>query len=298
MKKHLLFLTLAILFNLPSFGQEKKEAAYIYWDHELSVQSGEVLFDGRSYYAYTIEIFNTKDNFVRKLWKDQLKNSSEKIKRNIAYGARLAIHDDPLDMHTTYEEEKRTGQVTMSAAFLHNGEAINPGDDPEAHRKAEEMMYEMAVSMNKAAVNGQIEEANKELEKLQQDLEKLRRNNEKLHQTILKNQKDLEKAQNDEKSLEKDVKNQEKDIEQFERKIGEERSTNELKKLTKMQKDLTRLQDKLNRVKSDQIKYGRNIRNAEREIPINEREQVAKEKEIAAQEEKLNQLRVMYQEIS
>lgn len=297
MKKHLLFLIPAILFSLPSFGQEKKQAAYIGWDHELSVESGEILFDDRSHYAYSIEIFNTRNNFVQRLWRDQLKNSCDKIRRNVAYGARLAIHDDPLDMHTAYEEDKRTGLVTMSAAFLHNGEAINPDDDPEAHRKAEEMMYEMAVSMNKAVVNDQIEEANKELEKLHKDLEKLRRDNGKLHETILKNQKDLEKAQKDEKSLKRDVKNQEKDIEQFERKTGEERSTNDLKKLAKMQKELTRLQDKLNRVKSDQIKYGRNIRDAEREIPINEREQVAKEKEIAAQEEKLNQLRAMYREI-
>lgn len=298
MKNYLTFLAFIALLTFPAFGQDISEMANIQWNKELEVKTGEVLFDDRSYYAYTIEIYDTDDRFVEKLWKDQLKNISDKVKRNIAYGAFLSIHDEPLDMHVLIVENKKGNFVSKSAAFLDNGTPINPEDYPEAHQKAKEMMHDMAVQMNKAVVQEQTEEATKELEKMQKDLEKLRKDHVKLHETIVKNQRDLEKGQKDEKELEKDIRTEEKDIERLEEKAGEERSLDELKKLEKMHRNLARLQDKLNRVKSDQIKYGQNIRDAEREIPRNEQEQVAKEKEVAAQEAKLNQLHSIYQQIS
>jgi|GEM_PF-3030336 len=280
-----------LTFSLRS--QEMPANPDLRWTQEIEVQTGQERFKKETYYAYSVKIWNTDDKSVRKMWEAELKDLSEKIKRNVALNAQLPVYSEPVDMHANQEERRNNDYVTLSAAFLYKGEALNPDNYPEAHRHALDMMHAMAVRMNKAVVEEQIAERMKELEKEHKDFKKLEREQEKLIRSIDQNEKRLHRAEKEEKRLEQKIKMQEPKIEALRESAGAALSEEEQKRLEKARRKLAKLEDQLNRAKDKQRDYREDIQEAEKALAENKVERRELEAEIDGMERRLTDLQQM-----
>lgn len=288
----ILSFTAIALFTISLHSQELPANPDLRWTQEIEVETGQERFRKETYHAYSVKIWNTDDKRVRKMWESELKDLSEKVKRNVALNAQLPVYAQPVDMHAKQEERRNNDYVTLSAAFLYKGEAINPDNNPEAHRQATDMMHAMAVRMNKAVVEERISEEMDALEKKQKDFQKLEKQQEKLIRSIERDEKRLRRAEKDAKKLERKIRAKENDIEALRESAGD-LSEEEQKRLEKARRQLSRLQDQLNRTKNDQRDYRKDIRKAEKALAENKVERRELEAEIDGMERRLTELQQM-----
>ena len=273
---------------VPGAGQKNK--GEIAWDGKLEVESGNQSFGEDVHHAYTITIYDVKDNFVSGQWKDHIKEKGGKVsvKKGVASAEQASlpeIHSDPMDILTTFEEDKKSDAVKMNVAFVLDGQAVNPDDHPELHAKAEDAMYELSLSLNRAVVGEQVAEQEKALEKLEKDLESLKKENEKLKDDGDKNEKNRSKAESDQKKAESDLNSAKMELAAFEAEVGSGADAKQTKELAKKKKDIENLEKKIVNLKDDQVKYQKNIEDARSGIPKNEKAQEALMEQIAEQQE-------------
>ena len=289
----MLFLILMVLYAFSLHSQNLPANPDLRWTQEIEVKTDLMKFGGDTYYAYSVKIWNTDDREVRKMWQDEMKDLSEKVKRDVALNAQLPVFPEPVDMHTRREEEKKQDYVTLSAAFLYKEEALNPDDHPEAHREAIDMMHAMAVRMNKAVVEEQIEDQMKELEKRKKDFEKLIKEQEKLEKSIEKDQKRLRKAAKEERKLKRKVRKQEGDIAELMESAGADLTEEELKDVSKERRKLSKLEDQLSDAIDDQSDHRKDIGKAEKDLAENKEERRKLEAEIEQMERRLTTMQRM-----
>lgn len=307
----LLFFIPLMIFCIPGFSQQLTKKGIeetpappvpreAMWTRDLSVETGLQQFEAGIFPSYTITIYDTNEKMLERIWKDEIKRKSDKFtnKRDlVALQAKLPFHDEPMDVHATFDFDKRDNTTRMHVTFLHNGEAVDMDANPETHALAEKMMYDLSVRMNQAVVLEQIEDQENIQKGLEKELDKLRRENDKLHDSILKNQQRLEKAKSDQASLEREVEYQKERIDNYEEQTAENRSSDNLKELSKMRNDLSKMERKISDLISDQHKYENDIREAEEAIPVNESDQEKKAEEIEQQKGVVEQYRQKYKEV-
>ncbi len=309
----LLLFFFALLFIAPAFGQQLTKKGIeetpppppvpqeALWTRSLEVETGIEQFQSGAFPSYTITIYDTDERMLERIWKNEVKRKSDKFsnkKDMVALQTKLPIHDEPLDIHATFDYDKRDNTTRMHVTFLQNGEPIDTENNPEAHAATEKMMYDLAVKMNQAVVLEQIEEQEKIQKDLERDLDRLRRDNEKLHNSILKNQQRIEKAQSDQASLEREIEYQKERIDDFEEQTSDNRTSDNLKELSKLRNALSKMEKKISDLISDQRKYENEIREAEEAIPVNEVDQEKKIEEIEQQRFIVEKYREKYNEIN
>lgn len=183
MKK--IVLTLASLAAITSVNAQK-----------IVVKDGSHKFSSGSHNAYTTTIYETSKDDVESKWKSLLKDfKNEKVKSDNGeiFGDNIMIKDwgnNPVDVYTSFEEDKTAKTVTMHVAFDLGGAYLS-SSEKDKHNGAEKMIKDFAIKTTKESMGDKV----KDLEKVYSKLED--------------NQKDLEK----------DNKNSKSDIENYKGKI-------------------------------------------------------------------------------
>lgn len=166
MKKNIL--TLAVFFAITASAQK------------ISVKDGSEKFSNGSHNAYTTTVYETSKDDVMSKWKSYLKDfKNEKVKtdKNEIFGDNVLIKDwgnNPVDIYTTFEEDKKTKTVIMHVAFDLGGAYLS-GSDGDKHKSAEKMVKDFAVKTTKESLGDKVKDQEKVLGKLednQKDLEK------------------------------------------------------------------------------------------------------------------------------
>lgn len=182
MKKSLLLL--ASLATLTGFAQK------------INVKDGSHKFSNGSHNAYSTVIYEATKDEVESKWKSFLKDfKNEKVKSDNGeiFGDNIVIKDwgnNPVDVYTSFEEDKANKTVTIYVAFDLGGAYLSSSDG-DKHKSAEKMIKEFAVKTTKDAMGDKVK-----------DLEKV-----------------LSKLEDNQKDLEKDNKNSKSDIENYKEKI-------------------------------------------------------------------------------
>ncbi len=185
MKKLLLIIS-AFLFVNSTFGQSVQVT-----EQKATFTSGE-----KNSLSVTIQQ-NSKDKVID-LWRDQLKNfKSEKIKteKNEMFADNVLIKDwgnNPVDIYTTFEENKETGSVKMNVAFDLGGAYLSYETDSIKYNYAMKMVKEFAIKASRSP----------------------------FEERIIVSQKLIENMTDDQKSLENKNKDLAKDIEDYKNKIA------------------------------------------------------------------------------
>ncbi len=185
MKKLLLIIPALLVMNL-LFGQAIKVS-----EQKTTFISGE-----KNSLSVTIQQ-NSKDKVID-LWRDHLKSyKSEKIKteKNEMFADNVLIKDwgnNPVDIYTTFEENKENGSVKMNVAFDLGGAYLSYETDSVKYNSALKMIKEFAVKASRSP----------------------------FEERIIISQKLLENMMDDQKSLENKNKDLAKDIEDYKNKIA------------------------------------------------------------------------------
>ena len=163
---------------------------------KITVKTGSEKFSSGNQNAYTTTIYETSKDDVESKWKSYLKDfKNEKVKSDNGeiFGDNIVIKDwgnNPVDIYTTFQEDKTAKTVTMHVAFDLGG-AYLTSSDGDKHKGAEKMLKEFAIKTTKESLGDKLK-----------DLEKV-----------------LSKLEDNQKDLEKDNKNSKSDIEDYKSKI-------------------------------------------------------------------------------
>ncbi len=163
---------------------------------KITVKDGSEKFSSGSHNAYTTTIYETSKDDVESKWKSYLKDfKNEKVKNDNGeiFGDNIVIKDwgnNPVDVYTTFQEDKTAKTVTMHVAFDLGG-AYLTSSDGDKHKSAEKMIKDFAIKTTKESMGDKLK-----------DLEKV-----------------LGKLEDNQKDLEKDNKNSKSDIEDYKAKI-------------------------------------------------------------------------------
>lgn len=170
---------------------------------KISVKESSESFSTGRQNALTTTIYeNTKDN-VESKWKSTLKDfKNEKVKeqKNEIFGDNLVIKDwgnDPVDVYTTFEEDKKAKTVTMHVAFDLGGAYMSSSSHKDKFNYAEKMVKEFAIKMTKEPLEEKVKDAEKSLSKLEDNQKDLEKENKKLKSDIESYKDKIKKAEDD-----------------------------------------------------------------------------------------------------
>ena len=151
---------------------------------KISVKDGSEKFSNGSHNAYTTTIYETSKDDVESKWKSLLKDyKHEKVKSDNGeiFGDNVIIKDwgnNPVDVYTSFEEDKVAKTVSMHVAFDLGGAYLNSSEG-DKHSDAKKMIKEFAIKTTKESMEDKVKDLEKALGKLednQKDLEKANKN--------------------------------------------------------------------------------------------------------------------------
>ncbi|MBL7919744.1 MAG: hypothetical protein JNJ40_05485 [Bacteroidia bacterium] len=268
------------------------------FSQSINVKEGNEKFSTGNQYALTTTIYeNTADEAISE-WKKVLKDfKNEKVKDsdNEVFGDNILIKEwgnNPVDIYTKFEEDKKAKTVKMSTAVDLGGIYL-ASSDKEKTKLIEKMMKDFAVKMTKEPIASAVKVAEKQQVKLEDDQKDLEKDNKNRKEDIEDYKKKITKAEKEiiekEAAIEKkkgEVSIQKKVVDASSGAVNEQAksSKNILEKLEDQQKDLEK--DKKN-LKEDIENYNKKIKKAEEDIKKNEDDQVKKKAEIETQKKEV-----------
>jgi len=157
-------------------------------------------------------------NFLKDFKNEKVKSDNGEI-----FGDNILIKDwgnNPVDVYTTFEEDKTAKTVTMHVAFDLGGAYLS-GSDGDKHKSAQKMIKDFAVKTTKESMGDKVKELEKVLGKLednQKDLEKANKNSksdiEDYKTKIKKAEDDIVKNEADQTKKKAEIEAQKKVVEE------------------------------------------------------------------------------------
>lgn len=268
------------------------------FSQSINVKEGNEKFSTGSQYALTTTIYeNTADDAISE-WKKVLKDyKHEKVKDNDneVFGDNILIKEwgnNPIDIYTKFEEDKKAKTVKMSTAVDLGGTYLTSAEKDKT-KLIEKMMKDFAIKMTKEPITAAVKAAEKQQGKLDDDQKDLEKDNKNRKEDIEDYKKKIAKAEKEitekEVAIEKkkgEVSIQKKVVDASAGAVNEQAksSKNILEKLEGQQKDLEK--DKKN-LKEDIEDYNKKIKKAEDDIKKNEDDQEKKKAEIETQKKEV-----------
>lgn len=170
---------------------------------KISIKEGSESFSTGKQNAITTTIYeNTKDN-VQSKWKSLLKDfKNEKVKeqKDEIFGDNVVIKDwgnDPVDVYTSFEEDKKAKTVVMHVAFDLGGAYMSSSSHKDKFNYAEKMVKDFAVKMTKEPLEDKVKDAEKTLGKLEDNQKDLEKENKNLKSDIESYKEKIKKAEGD-----------------------------------------------------------------------------------------------------
>lgn len=170
---------------------------------KINIKEGSESFSTGKQNAITTTIYeNTKDN-VESKWKSLLKDfKNEKVKeqKGEIFGDNVVIKDwgnDPVDVYTTFEEDKKAKTVVMHVAFDLGGAYMSSSSHKDKFNYAEKMVKDFAVKMTKEPLEEKVKDSEKALGKLEDNQKDLEKENKNLKSDIESYKDKIKKAEED-----------------------------------------------------------------------------------------------------
>lgn len=186
---------------------------------KINIKEGSESFSTGRQNALTTTIYeNTKDN-VESKWKSLLKDfKNEKVKeqKGEIFGDNVVIKDwgnDPVDVYTTFEEDKKAKTVVMHVAFDLGGAYMSSSSHKDKYNYAEKMVKEFAIKMTKEPLEEKVKDAEKALSKLEDNQKDLEKENRGLKSDIESYKEKIKKAEDDTKKNEENQTKKKAEIE-------------------------------------------------------------------------------------
>ncbi len=171
--------------------------------------------------ALVLELPDTNDKFVNKLWKKYLKGfkggkSKKNKKENQVYTSNIKIPEiggsDALDIYTRTTEIGDDVQLSLWVDL--GGTFLTSSEHPEEYLEGEKLLMRFGLEVTKEKIKIEIEKEENKLKKLEKTMKKLKRANDNYHRDIEQAKEKIKKAENNIEENEADQENTDKLIEE------------------------------------------------------------------------------------
>lgn len=237
-KALLSFIALLASATVMQAQDRTKDGEALSWNHELTVVPGTIPTGTTEYPAHIITVFETDANTALDLLKAEYVPLSVSIegKPLMVRGAKLpGISDQPVNILLTSTTDKKANLARLSLAFMINDSTSLP-DNGEQSRTARDL----AVRLNKAVVQKQIDSYQKQLEKAGKKLGDTEEDVARSKDKLSKSNSGLQKAMSKRIRTEKESAALHDDISGLERTFALSNEPKDLKKLTKAREKLAK----------------------------------------------------------
>ena len=264
------------------------------WNHDLGVSTADQIMDGQTYPCYYVSIYETTEKEANNLLEDELKKYARKVSGKDFYTATEAkasvFGNDVLELRSKILKAAPDNVFNVYVAVSHNGMAISYDGDKEADGKARVLVQQMAVDMNKAVVQEQIDAQKKKVKDAEKELKSAQKDEEKLEKDKSGTEKDIDKTMSKSKDLNSQVEDQQKAISNFQNKIAKDRTADNLSKLEDMRKKLADLQKQQSKLTNDEIDSRKSVSDTESKMPDAKKVVDSKKEALKKEQKLLNQL--------
>lgn len=248
----------AFLFASGALAQEKtKDGTALTWNHELTVVKGTISVNKVEYPAHTITVFETDASTALELLKTDYTPIAASIggKPMKVRGARLTqISEEAVNMLVEASTEKKANLARLTLAFM-----ANDSTSLEDNGEQEELMHGLAVRLNKAVVQAQMDRYQKDLDKTAEKLGNTKEDLAKAEKNLTKHNASLEKAKSKRAKLERDAAQLHGQISGLERKFALSSDPKDLQRLTKARQKLAKTESAQAKLMQQEAKAQGNI---------------------------------------
>ncbi len=193
----------------------------------IEIRESNEKFSTGSQNALTTTIYeNDKDN-VEDKWKSLLKNyKNEKVKgsKKELFGDNVEVKEmgnNPVDIYTTFEEDKKAKTVTMHVGVDLGGAYLKSGDQKDKYDAMEKIIKEFAIKLTLAPLADKVKDSEKALTKIEDAQKDLEKDNKNLKSDIETYKEKIKKAEDDIKTNESNQIKKKSEIE-VQKKVVEE----------------------------------------------------------------------------
>lgn len=234
-----------------------KDGTALSWNRELTVVPGTIKTKAAQFQAHTITVFETDAKTALELFKTEYTPISASIGGNPmkVTGAKLpAISEAPVDVLVTATTDKKAKLARLSVTFMSNDSTILPDNGEQ-----EKTLRELAVRLNKAVVQKQIDGYQKDLEKEGKKLGDTQKDVAKSKKKLSKSNSDLQKAMSKRSKTERQSATLHGTISGLERTFALSNDPKDLKKLTKARTKLAKSEKDQAKLMQQEAKYQSSI---------------------------------------
>lgn len=278
---NLISITLALATGSSLFAQNiLKDGTSLTWDKEITVAQGQLKTDSLSLSSLSVPVYEAKAGQVWTLLKAALPGADFRKQGAVMKAANVAFSPamgSTVDVLGTVVENKKPVFSTLSLAFLQPG--TNVPVEPAALEPA---MRELGVKLNKAVVQGQLDEWTKKLGKADSKTESAAKSQDKAQGRLNKAQAKLEKITKEKSKLQNEHAVMQKEIDLYNQKWTLSQNPKDFKKLTKSRAKITKNEGRMAKAMDAEAKAQRELSKSSSALPD---AQKAKDQKASAQAE-------------
>ncbi len=216
-----------------------KDGVALSWERTIEVVPDSIQNGAWTLPAHTITVFESDGGWVMDQWKDEMKPVSQSVsgsKPVRVTGALVpAMGDQPLLLLATSESDKKSKLGRLTVAFAANDSMVAEGDPART-------MRELAVRLNKAVVQQQIDARQKMLDKASGKLSGAQSDQAKINKRLNKANSDLEKHKRKLSKLQGNKAKVQGDVHGLEKKFAVTNDPKDLNRLTKARQRLAKVE--------------------------------------------------------
>lgn len=271
-------IAVCLAFGLAAQAQNTlKDGTSLIWDKEIAVSADSLRNDSVNVPALKVPVYEASASQVSGWLKTVLPGANFKKQGDVlkALNAPLAGMAQPMDILARVAQEKKSGMSTLSLAFLKPGTS-----SPVADAALQAAVREVGVKLNKAVVQGQVDEWKKKLGKADSKTADAAKDQDKVQGKLNKAQEQLAKYAKEKGKLQNEHAILQKEIDLYNQKWTLSQDPKDLKKLTKARGKITKNEGSMAKVLENEAKTQRDLSKSTSNLPD---AQKAKDQQAAAQ---------------
>lgn len=242
----------AILFTTGMQAQTTKDGTQLQWKHQLQVVPGTITVDKASYPGHTISVFETDEKGLLDLWRADYTPISAAItsKPLKATGVQIPqLAEAPLTVYADANTDKKAKLTKLTLAFM-----LNDSTSLEDNGEQAKLMHELAVRLNRAVVQAQIDRYQKDLDKVGDKLGSTQSDVAKSQSKLSKSNSELEKLKSKRAKMERDNARVHGDVAGLEKKFALSNDPKDLQRLTKARQKLAKNESQMAKLMQQEAK--------------------------------------------
>ncbi|MFT3884128.1 MAG: hypothetical protein QM724_01485 [Flavobacteriales bacterium] len=255
-------LALSLMLGLGAFAQSKTKEGYaLNWNKEIDRDRGYGADRSAEVGGTQVPIYEARPSDVATLLRTVIPGASFKENKGVqtATGVSLpALSAAPLDVLATMSEDKKAGLTRLTMGFTQNGTAL-PAN--------EAVVRDLAVKLNKAVVQQQVDVWQGKLDKAAKQQQSAQASQEKATEKVNKANSALEKTISRRGELQREISNIQADITRQDTRWQTSQNPKDLKKLTKLREKLAKTEKKLADTMTDETKQTKTANKRQEDMP-------------------------------